>query len=354
MKNTIVAAACVLALAGCGGTAVRDKLAIQDPTVLQTGFATEQSRQAGAAERAWTDVYGQIDSPREILATLQTRLGNLGPKKENYFGYKHQCWIDVAGQERDAGNGWGFVEEAVGESARLTAGLEGAQPLSGDNPPLRTVARVRPDLAATLKGMRGDARFGYCPQAQRSVACMEVKLMHAGHDAWARSFDAAQAKVEAVERGMAEARQQLDGCAVPQVEAPPPPKVVTLSADALFAFDGGDIAAITQDGRSKLDAVTADVMRSGDLTSITVAGYTDRLGSAAYNRDLSERRALSVQRYLQGKGVTVPIQARGYGPASPGSDCRMKDRRALIECLAADRRVELRFTRKGETAEGPQ
>ena len=352
MKNTMIAAVCALTLAGCGSAAVRDKLAIQDPTVLQTGFATEQSEAAGAAVRQWTDVYGTIKAPRDVIASLESRLGALGPRKENYFGYKDQCWIDAGNEELALHNGWGFVEEAIGESARLTAGLEGSQPLSSENPSLRTVAPLRPDLAVAVKGLQTDPRFRYCPGAQKVAACMEVKLMHAGHDAWARNFDAAQVKVDAVEHAMSEAREQLDGCAVPQaqpVAAVPLPPMIALSTDALFAFDRGDIASITDDGRSKLDAVIADVKGAGDVTGVAISGYTDRLGSAAYNRALSQRRATSVQRYLQRQGITVPIQARGYGPASPGAQCTMKHRRALIDCLSGDRRVELRFARNGES-----
>jgi outer membrane protein OmpA-like peptidoglycan-associated protein len=318
---------------------------------LQRGFATEQSERAGAAVPQWTDVYGQIKAPREVSASLQSRLDGLGTRKENYFGYKDQCWLDAANEEIALSNGWGFVEEALGESARLTAELESGRPAKLDNPSLRTVAALRPDIAASLGVIRRDARFAYCPQAQREVACMEVKLMHAGHDAWARNFDAAQEKVDAVERVMSDARAHLDGCAVPRppVAAVSLPPKIALSADALFPFDRGDIESITENGRAKLDAVIADAKRAGDVSGIAISGFTDRLGSLAYNRALSQRRATSVQRYLQDHGVTVPIQARGYGPASPGAQCTMSNHRALVDCLAGDRRVELQFTRRGET-----
>jgi hypothetical protein len=127
--------------AGCANTEVRDSLAIQEPTVLQRGFGTQQSIEAGAAVPQWTDVYGQIDNPREVIAALQGRLDQLDGRNNSYLGYKDQCWIDAAKSERDAGNRWGFVEEAIGEAARLTAGLEGAQELSADNPSLRTVGK---------------------------------------------------------------------------------------------------------------------------------------------------------------------------------------------------------------------
>jgi outer membrane protein OmpA-like peptidoglycan-associated protein len=56
-------------------------------------------------------------------------------------------------------------------------------------------------------------------------------------------------------------------------------------------------------------------------TTLTIAGHTDNVGSAPYNQKLSERRALSVARYLEarkvnalrlstvGKGESVPVES---------------------------------------------
>jgi OmpA-OmpF porin, OOP family len=349
MKNIILAAACIYALAGCANTELRDSLGIQDPTVLQTGFDTQQSAQAGAAVEPWANVYGQIEKPREVLVLLQARLDQLDQRKDNYFGFKDQCWIDVAKSEIDAGDRWGFVEESIGEAAHLTAGLEGTQPLSPDNPPLRTVAALRPDLETGLRELIADPRFVYCPQAQKQTACAEVKLMHAGHDAWTRQFGKAKIKVDMVESTLGEARQSLDSCVILQEDVSstePLPKLVALPVDALFVFNGSSVESITSEGRERLDGLIADVKGDGAVSSITVSGFTDRLGSEAYNRRLSHQRAETVRRYLVSGGVTTPVQARGFGQASPGTECRTRDRRALVTCLANDRRVELRFLHK--------
>jgi OmpA-OmpF porin, OOP family len=344
MKNIIVGVACVYALAGCANTYVRDSLAIQDPTVLQRGFSTQQSVEAGAVLPQWTGVYGQIDKPREAIVALQGRLDQLDGRKNSYIGYKDQCWIDAAKSELDAGNRWGFVEEAIGEAARLTTGLEGVQPLLAGNPSLRTVVALRPDLTEGLQILRDDPRFPHCAQAQQKIACAEVKLMQAGHDAWARQFDAAKAKVDAVQSTVAEAQESLGGCVVPEAEAVP--KTVALPADALFGFKGSTIESLTPEGRRALDSVIDDIKGDGDIEGITVAGYTDRLGSDVYNRRLSQQRAETVQGYLLAGGVTAALQAQGYGRASPGMSCRMRDWNALVACLSGDRRVELRFLRK--------
>ena len=79
--------------------------------------------------------------------------------------------------------------------------------------------------------------------------------------------------------------------------------------------------------------------------SVVVLGYTDRIGSDAYNQALSERRAQSVVDYLISKGIPADkISARGMGESNPvtGNTCdNVKQRAALIDCLAPDRRVEI-------------
>ena len=79
--------------------------------------------------------------------------------------------------------------------------------------------------------------------------------------------------------------------------------------------------------------------------SAVVLGYTDRIGSDAYNQQLSEKRAQSVVDYLVSKGIPASkISARGMGESNPvtGNTCdNVKARAALIDCLAPDRRVEI-------------
>jgi OOP family OmpA-OmpF porin len=355
MKNIIFGVACLFVLTGCANNAVRDSLGIQDPTVLQTGFGAEQSARAGAAVEPWTELYGHIGNPHKALGLLQARLDQMDERKSTYFGFKDQCWIDVAKSEIEAGDRWGFVEEAIGESARLTAGLEGTQPLAFDNPPLRTVAPVRSDLTDGLRAALADPRVLNCPQAQKQIACAEVGLMHAGHDAWTRRFDAAKAKVDKVQSMLADVQQSLESCGVPAEHTDVPssePTVVALPTDMLFAFDGSKIESITMDGRQRLDGFidsANDWKTDGAGKLIMVSGFTDRLGSDAYNLGLSQRRAETVRRYLIDGGVRAEVRAQGYGRASPGTECGIRSWRALVACLANDRRVELRFLR-AETA----
>lgn len=142
----------------------------------------------------------------------------------------------------------------------------------------------------------------------------------------------------------------------PRVEAPPPaPKVVTpppppaptqkftLSADTLFDFDK---ATLKPDGIQKLDDL-AEALRGKQYEAILATGHTDRIGSVRYNQRLSERRAETVKKYLQGKGIDAnSITAVGKGktqPVTKPGDCRgpKMSRAAIQACLQPDRRVEI-------------
>jgi OmpA-OmpF porin, OOP family len=116
---------------------------------------------------------------------------------------------------------------------------------------------------------------------------------------------------------------------------------VKLSADTLFDFDK---AVLKPEGRTKLDELASQA-KGIKLEVILAVGHTDRLGSDTYNQKLSERRAAAVKTYLVSKGVEANrIYTEGKGKKQPvtGAQCNnVKNRKALIECLQPDRRVEV-------------
>ena len=124
--------------------------------------------------------------------------------------------------------------------------------------------------------------------------------------------------------------------------APARPAPLTIGAAELFGFNQ---ATLTPAGRAKLDKEV--IQRAGreyaDIRSVTVNGHTDRLGSQPYNQKLSERRAEAVRAYLVSRGVDASkVKSQGHGMGQPVKTCPdQKDRRALIACLAPNRRVEI-------------
>jgi outer membrane protein OmpA-like peptidoglycan-associated protein len=350
MKYSLIAIALAAMLAGCSSSATRDRLQIQDPTVLQTGFQATQEQAAGAVTPQWIQTYGGVKSAA-TLASVKARLSELGERSDNYFGDKAQCWLDAAQDERSLHDGWGFVEEALVEADRLTKALETGQGLSVDNPALRTASVIRPDLWKQILAAKTSPQFPQCQLAQRLTACSEVQLIHAGHEAWTRDFSASQRIVDGVESGLPGIGAALSACAPPPLAKPDAiPAKITLQADATFKFDRGDLAGMLPGGKAKLDQLLHDLSQVDDVTDIRIEGFTDRLGSDSYNRKLSAKRAETVKRYLQNGGVKTPITASGRGKEEPVVQCNDRNRQALIDCLAPNRRVELDFTRASPRA----
>lgn len=100
-------------------------------------------------------------------------------------------------------------------------------------------------------------------------------------------------------------------------------------SDVLFDFGQ---ATLTASARDKLAGV-ASVLMDYDGVSLHLDGFTDNIGSAAYNLDLSRRRAAAVREYLLSQGVSsVNVTAAGFGKARPvasndTAEGRQKNRR---------------------------
>ena len=132
----------------------------------------------------------------------------------------------------------------------------------------------------------------------------------------------------------------------PKPAPAPTSEKFTLAGDALFKFDRSGLGDITHDGVAQLDKIAGQLTAAsvkGD--EITVIGYTDRLGSNAYNQKLSEHRAKTIRDYLVSKGVDAGhITSQGKGEADPVVQCNDKAKAKLIACLAPNRRVVITAT----------
>jgi outer membrane protein OmpA-like peptidoglycan-associated protein len=117
------------------------------------------------------------------------------------------------------------------------------------------------------------------------------------------------------------------------------PALVNVAWTAEFAYGS---AELTPQARARLDGeVVPKLIESKDIRYLHVYGHADRMGSTESNRRLSEKRAESVRAYLVSRGVDPDkIEVFGYGQTLPVKSCAdEKDRRALIECLAPNRRI---------------
>ena len=103
-------------------------------------------------------------------------------------------------------------------------------------------------------------------------------------------------------------------------------------------------ATLDKMAQFRLDTdIVAKLGTVGAISYVNVNGHTDRLGSAQFNQKLSERRAAAVKSYLVSKGMSAQqIEVYGYGKTTPKKSCPdQKDRKALIACLAPNRRAEV-------------
>lgn len=108
--------------------------------------------------------------------------------------------------------------------------------------------------------------------------------------------------------------------------------IVNMPQDVLFAIDS---AALRPDLVRDLQSVGANLNRYPN-SRIEVIGHTDNSGSAAYNQDLSQRRAVSVAEVLRATGVPGNrIAAYGRGEDMPIAS------NATEQGRAQNRRVEI-------------
>ena len=114
--------------------------------------------------------------------------------------------------------------------------------------------------------------------------------------------------------------------------APAPDAPIVVLGDVNFDFDK---ATLKPTADEKIDKAVAHVNKmSGE--QFELKGYTDSIGSEAYNLKLSQKRADAVRNAMIKKGAPADrITAKGYGEASPAASNSTKAGRA------ENRRVEL-------------
>ena len=85
-----------------------------------------------------------------------------------------------------------------------------------------------------------------------------------------------------------------------------------------------------------LDRLVA-FMNENKNTKVSLSGYTDNIGTEAYNLKLSDRRWMSGRDYLVKKGVdSGRIAGQGFGETKPIADNKTAEGRAK------NRRVEIK------------
>jgi outer membrane protein OmpA-like peptidoglycan-associated protein len=118
------------------------------------------------------------------------------------------------------------------------------------------------------------------------------------------------------------------------VKLPSKEKPMLVLPGALFDFGK---ATLHTEAKMYLDRLADQLNRDYPTVEIEITGHTDNVGSAAFNKELGLRRAMSVRSYLASRGVAMSRMAvRSAGKDEPVAS------NATPEGRAENRRVEIR------------
>ncbi len=103
----------------------------------------------------------------------------------------------------------------------------------------------------------------------------------------------------------------------------------------LFDFDE---SSLNSEAEEKLTLISKELIRNQNLF-IEINGHTDIIGREGYNKDLSKKRAESVQSFIENKGIDVSrLKIKFHGSQAPvaendTSEGRAQNRRVAFEVL---------------------
>jgi outer membrane protein OmpA-like peptidoglycan-associated protein len=183
-----------------------------------------------------------------------------------------------------------------------------------------------------------EARTAEADRAKRDAASAQAQAAAAQAQAQDAQAQAAAAQAQAAQQADRAAR--LEALLVELHAQKTDRGMVVTIGDVLFATDRAELNA---NGMATVRKLAEIMMQNPDRT-VMVEGFTDSTGSAAHNKDLSERRAASVAQALVSLGVPRErIGTRGYGEAFPVASNDTASNRQL------NRRVEIVLSNAGAT-----
>jgi len=110
---------------------------------------------------------------------------------------------------------------------------------------------------------------------------------------------------------------KAESAPTPAIKAKPQSAVFNLSSAAAFELSGYELSA---EGKAEVKAFSAK-LEGHDVDKIVVEGYTDSTGDAAFNQQLSEKRANAVKDEMVKNGVDASlITVIGHGESNPIAD----------------------------------
>ena len=338
---------CIAALGGCANTNYNTA------NVDTAQLAPQAARITDEAIHADQQRFTALQARHQALNARSSGQANRLSGPGSYGMAKAQCWMDVAFHEYHRNDRSAFPQAALGEAETIIKALENNQTVPRTTAMVDNSATLREDLWAKAKAIQALPGF-IC--VEEKVACGEVQLVHAGHEAnqggWRYATPYARLAEDTLLAAEAEAKRGT--CLPPPAPvpfpAPPPASIVpqpvresiTLLGDAVFVFGRSSQKDMKPGGKAQLDALATRVASAySRVDRINITGHADRFGEAASNQALSAARAATVRAYLASKGLNAAGSTEGQGSSVPRVQCPGARSAAVVACLEPNRRVEI-------------
>jgi outer membrane protein OmpA-like peptidoglycan-associated protein len=147
-------------------------------------------------------------------------------------------------------------------------------------------------------------------QARQQASQEQLRAQQLAAEKSAAEQEAARAREER-ERARARLQQALSSVVETRETAR---GVIVNLPDVLFDFNKSTLKPHAREVLSKVCGILL-VVQGYDLS---VEGHTDAIGSDSYNQELSEKRAQSVENFLENCGLSgTEITAKGFGESQP-------------------------------------
>jgi len=268
----------------------------------------------------------------------------LNTEKTDVLLQKREQELRLSKKQTEQARSMALSEAEKAERAKMEAAARAREAEQARSMALLTAEEAeRAKKEAEQARLLASAESAEKEKANREAAMKAQEAEKARMQAEARAREAERARMEAAakaeeaEKAKAEVDEllsQLSDLKATQTER----GIVLTMGDVLFAFDKATLSLQAFRNVDKL----AVFLKKHPNRSVLIEGYTDNVGSDAYNLDLSEKRADAVKNALVAKGVGEErITTKGYGKKYPVASNNTSDGRQL------NRRVEVVVLNEG-------
>ena len=215
------------------------------------------------------------------------------------------------------------LQKQVNEASRLAQQESVAAAAAGER---AEAAAGRAEIAAQVRQQAEQQKQQAESQREQAVAAAQQANQQAAQ---------AQDQMRQMRREREEELNRMQEALDRVVETHRTPKgLIIVLPNSIFRFEF-DSSELSQQNRELLSRIAGILLVSKGY-GLSVFGYTDDVGTAEYNQQLSLRRAKAVQDYLIHSGIDPAIiNIKGYGKTSPlvagtSPESRAKNRRVEI------------------------